>query len=167
MTKGARLSSKVIKLGGFAAAIITGALSFAQTTADAAPSGAAALPAKWANLAASATPKTVVLDAKTGRVVRVTARSGSLAPMTVTVHNPCQSGDACWVPDTIPYANYGFAGTGTKTGTWTHRAQMYTHSHSTSVCWSQSPNCSPRLGPNSVIAFNSYPVTGTKVVNYS
>lgn len=126
-----------------------------------------AMPAQWAALATSSTPKQVVLDSATGKVLSVTATTSSMTPATITVHNPCQSGDACWVHNAIPYADFGFAGTGTKTGTWQQRNAMYTHSHSTSVCWAESPNCSPRLGPNSVIAFNSYPVTGTKVTNYT
>lgn len=85
----------------------------------------------------------------------------------MTVHNPCQTGDACWVANAVPYANFGFAGTGTKTGTWQQRNAMYTNAHTTSVCWSQSPKCSPALGPNSAIGFSSYPVTGTSVTNYS
>ncbi len=159
------------KLAALAAASLTTAATLTGA-AYAASAGAtsthttASVPVRWASLATSSTPKQVILDALTGKVLSVEATTAA-SPAAITVHNPCQSGDACWVHNAIPYADFGFAGTGTKTGTWTQRNAMYTHSHSTSVCWAQSPNCSPRFGPNTVIGFSSYPVTGTKVTNYS
>lgn len=114
----------------------------------------------------SSTPKQVMLNSESGDVISVRQVSASKASLT-GVRTPCTGGDACWQPYTTPYANYGFYGTGATTGTWAHRGVMYTNSHSTSVCWAQSPKCSPRLGKNSTISFNTYPVTGTKVTNYS
>lgn len=119
-------------------------------------------------LAQSDSPKRITFDALTGAVTGVQLLAGAAAPQTVTVHNPCQSGDACWVPDAVPYADFGFAGTGTKTGSWVHRRQMYTYNHSTKICWTYQGNnaCSPQVGKNSVLDPLAT-VTGTKVINYS
>ncbi len=158
---------RIVKLGVIAAAAAAALFGVDAASAASAVEPSAAVPAQWAELAVSSTPKVVVLDASSGAVLSVTPQSKSAALQAITVHNPCKSGDACWVHNAIPYADYGFAGTGTKNGTWSQRNKMYTHSHSTSFCWTQSPICSPRFGPNSVIGFDHYPVTGTRVTNYS
>lgn len=145
-----------------------GALAGTATAQPASQPRATSTEDQLVRLAQSDVPKRISVDPATGLVRSVQLLNTAMAPQTVTVHNPCQSGDACWQPDAVPYANFGFAGTGTKTGSWTHRRVMYTNNHSTMICWTYQGNspCSPRAGKNSVLDPLAT-VTGIKVVNYS
>lgn len=163
-----------MKFGLRLAPIAAGVAATALTVLLAAPTSSAnavapKVPDKYATLAASSTPKIVKLDAVTGKVLSVRPVASAHAPKSITVHNPCQGRDACWTASQVPYANFGFAGTGSKYGTWQYRSTMYTEAHSTSVCWTYggSSPCSPRFGPNTTIGFNHASVTGKKVTNYS
>ena len=76
----------------------------------------------------SPTAKTVVQDVETGQFSKVTVGE-SVSPMIVS-RAPCSATDLCLRPTQTPYANYGFYGAGTKTGTWSNRASWYTGSWS-------------------------------------
>lgn len=122
------------------------------------------------------TPKTILIDATTGNVLSITPNPTPITPSSITpdlsIHpasrttTDCHSDDACWAPSQTPDRNYRFRGTGSTTGRWTNRGPMYTKNHWTSVCWAESAQCSPRSGPNTIIAFTST-VTGTKVRNFT
>lgn len=115
----------------------------------------------------SSTPKIVTIDALTGAIVSI--QSVANAQPAITISNPCASEAACWVAARAPYANFGFSGTGTASGTWLERGNFYTHHHSSSVCWTYrgSSPCSPTFGPNTAITFNGATVTGKRVTNHS
>lgn len=157
--------------GVLAAFMAFGMVPGAAQASDSPPGAAsspAPAPSQWAALVASDQPKTISLDTRTGAVLGVTADSPSAATPQTVVHNPCQTGDACWTNSAYPYAVFGFAGTGTVSGSWTHRSTFYSHSHSSSVCWTYSgTHCSPRVGTNSKITFNVNGFTGIQETNYS
>jgi len=39
----------------------------------------------------------------------------------ITTHSTCGSGRLCLWAESVPYADYGFSGTGSASGTWSHR----------------------------------------------
>lgn len=64
----------------------------------------------------SATPKTVQVDAATGKVTSVT-QGAPMMTQSVTVTNTCDtSKQSCLFAASVPYANNGFSGIATKTG---------------------------------------------------
>lgn len=115
----------------------------------------------------SPAPKIVAIDPLTGSIMSI--RDATNSQPTIAISNPCASGAGCWVTTRAPYANYGFSGTGTASGTWPARGSFYTHNHRSSVCWTYGGNspCSPTFGPNTAITFSGASVTGKKVTNHS
>lgn len=57
--------------------------------------------------------KTVDIDAETGKI---TAVSEGITKPRIAVNNICNGRDSCLVHSRVPYADFGFSGTGTKTG---------------------------------------------------
>jgi hypothetical protein len=106
------------------------------------------------------------MDAQTGAVVSYQAPGDGMT--TQAVVNPCRSGNTCWQPSRIPYAQYGFTSPGLYTGNWQNRGTLSTGNHYVSgVCWlppgSGTRVCSSiTYNPNVGIGFTSE-VTGVQV----
>jgi hypothetical protein len=79
-----------------------------------------------------------------GKIVSVTKGLPKIA--FITEHDVCNSAYACWYAYEVPYANIGFTGTGTKTGTWTYRGDFETGDYTASLCWTLA--CSGPWGRN-------------------
>lgn len=121
----------------------------------------------------SSKPKTLTIDKGTGKVVSV--KSGlaitfpDVTPL-ISQDNVCTSSTSCMISGKVPYADQGFSGTGTKTGSWVYRKGFSTGSHRASgyytlngdsVCFGICP--SP---PNTQVLFGSgQTATGIKVSN--
>ena len=108
----------------------------------------------------SSTPKTAVQDVKTGQFSKVTVGE-SVSPMIVS-RIPCSATDLCLRPTQTPYANYGFYGAGTTSGTWSNRASWYTGSWSGRVKTSNGV-WSGVAGPHTTVLFSQVPITVTGV----
>lgn len=70
--------------------------------------------------------KTVDIDAETGKI---TAVSEGITKPRIMVNNICNGHDSCLIHNRVPYADFGFSGTGTKTGNWPYRISWETGSH--------------------------------------
>lgn len=117
----------------------------------------------------SDTPKTVTVHAETGKIVSVgEAPSFTPAPLT-TVTSICKTGNACLVSSKAPYADYGFSGVGTSTGTWAHRIEWKTGDY-TAKAWYTYKGATVGwggvFGPNSDVKLDGE-VTAVKVTIYS
>jgi hypothetical protein len=107
----------------------------------------------------SSVPKSVVVDAATGRVVTAQVETGF--GTLISNHNYCNSGDGCYHSGQVPYAHQGFYGTpGTFSGSWPYRSKWYTGRYTARACWVQA--CAERaFGPNTTVTFGGTLVTGT------
>jgi hypothetical protein len=118
-----------------------------------------------AQLLASSTPKTVVLDPTTGAVVSVTLGE----PVDLTAASPdissgtdCAAGDGCYYTPTVngTYHDRSFYGSaGTFTGNWPMRNAWDSGNYTAYVCWTSA--CSNSVGPNTYVTFGGSLVTGT------
>lgn len=158
------------------AAVVLPAVSGADTTSTAAaPAPEVPSAAQLSGLSAAevtllnnlSQPKTIVMDPTTGDILSVTANSTatdtSLNP-DITHTSGCSGTQACYVTNTVPYANQGFSGDGTSTGSWPRRSGYTSGNWTVEGCWSSS--CGPEVGPNSTVTFTS-DVTGTSFTIYS
>lgn len=112
----------------------------------------------------SDTPKTVQVERATGEITEV--REGlPIQPLAVTEYATCGNGRACLVAARIPLRDYGFTGSGTKTGTWPERIEWRTGSY-TGKAWyrwnGSDVGFGPTMGPNSSVRLDG-PATGVKV----
>lgn len=123
----------------------------------------------------SASPKTITIDIATGAMISVksglTVELPSESPK-ISVGNSCTSSTSCLLSGQVPYAHYGFSGTGTKTGSWPYRRGFSTGSHTAGgyYSWKGSSVCfGPcTLGPGSQVVFEpGQTATGIKVINYT
>jgi hypothetical protein len=125
-----------------AAAGIVGPLGVGASAANSSPS------------ALSSTPKEVVINPSTGSVQSITqlsptayqallaaaaqasGASGGASP-DISNHNICDTGNACYYTNQVPYADQGFYGTaGTFTGSWPYRNAFDTGNYDAEACWS-------------------------------
>ncbi len=115
-------------------------------------------------------PKTISVQAATGKVVSVTEGiEPEMTTLATTVTSICNTGNACLVASQVPYANYGFSGVGTKTGSWSNRIQWKTGQYTAKAWYSYngtSVGWGVKAGPNSVINIDE-PVTAIQVTIYS
>lgn len=107
----------------------------------------------------SSTPKTVLLDVATGKVIEVW-RGTPVSPL-ISNRNICLNGDGCYFTGRIPYAHQGFYGSpGTFSGSWPFRSGWFTGNYVAHACWVQA--CSQfAFGPNTNVSFGGALVTGT------
>jgi hypothetical protein len=127
---------------------------------------------QYAQLLASSTPKTVVLDPTTGAIISVSLGEpvGIASPSgspNISGDTDCEAGDGCYYTPTIndTYHNRSFYGSaGTFTGSWPHRNAWDSGSYTASVCW--QGGCSATYGPNTYVSFNGSIVTGTSFTIY-
>ncbi len=121
-------------------------------------------------------PKTVTIDATSGDMLAVTSGLPALdlptvAPL-ISVSNTCTTSTSCMLSGMVPYAHFGFSGTGTATGGWPYRSGFRTGSHAaggyytlngSTVCFGPC-----KMGPNSQVNFQAgQTATGVKVINYT
>ena len=55
---------------------------------------------------------------------KITAVSEGITKPRITVNNICNGHDSCLIHNRVPYADFGFSGTGTKTGNWPYRISL-------------------------------------------
>ncbi len=115
-------------------------------------------------------PKTIDVQAATGKVVSVTEGiEPEMTTLATTVTNVCNTGNACLVASRVPYANFGFSGIGTKTGSWQNHIQWKTGQYTAKAWYSHNGTAvgwGATAGPNSVINMDK-PVTAIQVTIYS
>ncbi|GEL45236.1 hypothetical protein CHO01_03520 [Cellulomonas hominis] len=89
----------------------------------------------------------VEIDARTGAVLTVEADSRAQGRITAT--NVCSTGNVCLYAPRVPYANHGFSGTGTKTGSWSPKSTYNTGSWTATLKWQYGGKTvtGPKLGP--------------------
>lgn len=145
-----------------AAALLAGAVVFTGMAAAAPAQAASPNPIRVTDYQ-TATPKTIVMDVRSGAVVSATAgmpSSGAASPL-IGNHNICNTGDGCYYTNAVPYANQGFYGSpGTYYGSWPYRNAWWTGSYTARACWVGA--CSQyAFGPNTYVTFNGATATGT------
>jgi hypothetical protein len=118
------------------------------------------LPAAQQALLNAGAPATIAIDSYTGQILSVAA-AGSATP-AITTRATCESTDACWETNKVPYADVGFYGTaGTVNGDWPYRSAFASGQYSASACWSLDGDyCIGTLAPHEKASFDP-DVTGT------
>lgn len=111
----------------------------------------------------SGAPVDIVLDPDTGDILSVApAETGNT--VDISIRAVCDSGDACYKTNKVPYADNGFHGSaGTYTGNWPYRSGYSAGDYSVSACW--TTNCGPEITAGSSVVFSS-DVTGTSFTIY-
>lgn len=110
--------------------------------------------------------KTVDIDAETGKI---TAVSEGITKPRIAVNNICNGRDSCLIHSRVPYADFGFSGTGTKTGNWPYRISWETGSHTAKAWYRHGYDVAgwgTKFGPHTKANMNA-PVTAVQVTNYS
>jgi hypothetical protein len=108
---------------------------------------------------ASDAPKTVIIDATTGKITASWLGIDSRVTTMISTHNICNPGEGCFVSGRIPYADQGFYGSaGTSTGSWPYRSEIDSGNYTVKACWGST--CSPQLSPHTQAGLSSL-VTGT------
>lgn len=111
----------------------------------------------------SSTPKTVVVDVKTGQILSV--RLGEPAsPQGLFPSNFCNSDTGCYFSN-VPYPDYGFSAAGVYNGSWPARQGFSSGAHTVSAC--SVYTCYGALGPRSGTIFSGGTATGTQFTVYS
>lgn len=99
-------------------------------------------------LQSSGTPLTVKLNPETGAIEAVEAAP----PQTLAISkkNTCSTGDVCLRAPRVPYADNGFSGKGTATGSWSPKRIYHTGNWTATVKWLYGGKTvtGPKLGPN-------------------
>lgn len=101
----------------------------------------------------SSTPKAVVLDVDSGQVVAV-GLDQAIAQGRTAVTSVCHAGNACLVGPGVPYADYGFSGIGSVTGTWASRHSLRSGSYTVSVTFATGVVSQP-VAPNTHALFSA------------
>jgi hypothetical protein len=107
-------------------------------------------------------PKRIDQDAS-GNITAVYEGS-SVRPLSITQSQVCSSGQMCLWAASIPYSDFGFSGTGTLTGTWTHRGGWSTGDHQGKVRLQGGDYTAVWFGKNSDsnFSYENTIVTGVK-----
>lgn len=114
----------------------------------------------------SDTEKTVNVNARTGKI---TAVSEGIIKPRIAVKSMCKSGDSCLVHSRVPYADFGFSGTGTKTGDWPYRISWKAGSRTAKAWYRHGYDVvgwGIKFGPHTKVNMNA-PVTAVQVTNFS
>lgn len=102
---------------------------------------------------ASSKPKEVTIDSTTGKILEVAATG----PSSRAISGPtstCASSQMCLIHSATPYRDWGFSGTGTKTGSFTNVNKYSTGSASGKVQFS-SGAWGAGVGPNTLSLLTS------------
>jgi hypothetical protein len=109
-------------------------------------------------------PIVVEYDVDTDMITEVEYGSPILA--LISSANSCSAGSSCFYSGAVPYANVGFSGVGTKTGTWYERSAFSSGNHKSIVKYLNSAKTAntKTLPVGTTITFSKN-VTGTSVQN--
>lgn len=110
-------------------------------------------------------PITISFDPSTGMAVSVKETSASAELQSVTIHNPCRTGDTCLLTTKVPYAIFGLSGVGVATSPyWQYRSSIYAGNHWVSdICWIGESCVTGALAPGASFNWGGRLVTMTSI----